>query len=355
MEQAYRWLIAIAFVLSLFSLAMTVNLSKSVADLDSKIQELSNKINNRLGDIYDSLNDIRRDIRVIRVNISDLNTSIGDLYSRISDLYNRTENLNKTLNIISSDQRVILNWLETSTREVEPYIRTLVNDPRVSQCKKGNVFDIGCFSYYLYYIYGIEHKEDLGIYGKIDILVKPTTFLREKGGDCEDFAFFYYSLLKYLKENEYSLKFPEADPSKEYILYNTGEDMYYISNAKENQIYLHNKDIYVTCWSWIIDYSKGEEGHCVIAICPSGVEIKHFTTIEQFLTWCYVIEPQYYGTRYKRYKYCTYGYCLDLLSYYNYITLDFVNKYEFRGVFMYFNDTKVCYYSQDKVWRCFQK
>lgn len=355
MEQVYRWLIAIAFVLSLFSLAMVVNLSKSVTDLDSKIQELSDRLDIRLRDIYDSLSGIRGDIRTIKGNISNLNTSIADLYNRVSDLYNRTENLSKTLNIISTDQKLILNWLETSTREVEPYIKALINDPRVSQCKKGNVFDIGCFSYYLYFIYGLDSISDIEVYGKMDVLVKPTTFLREKGGDCEDYAFFYYSLLKYLKEKGYSLRFPEANPTGYYILYDTGEDIYYLNYARENQISLYDKNIYVTCWTWKPDYLREEEGHCALAICPIGIDIRYFNTLEQFLTWCYVLEPQYYGTRYKRYKYCSYGICYDLPFYYDDITLDFVNKYEFRGIFMYFNDTKVCYYADDDVWRCFQK
>jgi len=354
MEQVYRWLIAIAFVISLFSLAMVVNLSKTTVNLENKIQELSDRLDERLSDIYGHLASINGDIREIKWNISDLNKSISDLYNRVNDLYNRTENLSKTLGIIDSDQKYILNWLETSTKEAEPYIKALINDPRVSQCKKGNVFDLGCFSYYLYFIFGLSSKMDLEVYGKMDVLMKPTTFLREKGGDCEDYAFFYYSLLKYLKERGYSLKFPEASTTEYYILYDTGEDIYYLNNARESQISLYNKDIYVVCWSWKLDYSK-EEGHCAIAICPSGIEIRYFNTLEQFLTWCYVLEPQYYGTRYKKYKYCLYNICYDLPYYSDDITLDFINSYEFEGVFLYFNDTKVCYYADDNIWRCFQK
>jgi len=356
MEHVYRWLIAIAFVISLFSLAMVVNLSKTIVNLEDKIQELSDRFDTRLRDIYERLTVISANIRNIEWNISDLNVSIADLYNRVNNLYNRTENLSKTLDVISTDQKYILNWLETSTKEVEPYIKAMINDPRVSQCKKGNVFDIACFSYYLYFIYGVDYIEDINVYGK-DTLLKPTTFLRKRSGDCEDYAYFYYSLLKYLKEKGYYLKFPEADFMSRYYLYETREDIYYLMDMKENQIDLRNKDIYVVCWSWVVDYSK-EEGHCAIAICPSGIEIKYMNTIDQFLTWCYIIEPQYYGARYKKYKYCTrgfYTYCIDMPFYNNYIAVNFDKGYKLEGVFLYFNDSKVCYYASDDRWRCFQR
>jgi len=179
---------------------------------------------------------------------------------------------------------------ESSIRETSLTIDNLIYN--AYQCTSGNTFDLGCFSYYLYNIYGLSYRYDNVTYGREDVLIKPTTFLRYKKGDCEDFAFLYFIILNRVKDKGYYLKFPKFDPGSRYYLYETTYYRYYLNDYESTTENLNYFNIYFVCFDERELYEIKSTGHCVVALC------KNLSSPKELFSKCLLLEPQNYGSLY---------------------------------------------------------
>ncbi len=74
------------------------------------------------------------------------------------------------------------------------------------------------------------YKEDLKLYKKNDYWATPKEFLKNKGGDCEDFAIMKYSLLRKIGYTEDRMRFIYTN----YKNKKTGEDLGHLVLAVKN-------------------------------------------------------------------------------------------------------------------------
>jgi len=255
------------------------NLEQNISMLTSMILEINESVNNLSSNIF-NLND---NLSAIKTNLSLLEEEINILKERIKEL----ENLS---NDILSTENYIKNWFENSIREASPIINNLIND--ASQCIKGYTFDLGCFSYYLYYVYKLKYADDNETYGKKDVFIKPTTLLKYKKGDCEDFAFLYFIILSKIKDKGYYLKFPVFSPGSRYYLYETSLHIYYLDNYKSVTEDLRRYDVYLVCFNERKIQDLIGIGHCTVALC------KDLKSVKDVISNCLLLETLNYGSLY---------------------------------------------------------
>jgi len=270
-------------------------ITTSLFNIENRISNLEQDINTlklRISEIEKSLDYINSNISDIKGNLSSIKTNLSLLENEINLLKKQIEEVRNTSNNILSIEDYIKNWFESSIREASPIIDNLIYN--ADQCIKGNTFDLGCFSYYLYHIYGLSYAYDNVTYGREDVLIKPTTFLRYKRGDCEDFAFLYFIILNKVKDKGYYLKFPKFNSGSRYYLYETSYYRYYLNNYEEVIKSLKDYDVYFVCFYKEKLYNRESIGHCVIALC------KDLSSFNDIYNKCLLLEPQSYGSLYIR-------------------------------------------------------
>jgi len=268
-------------------------ITKGFSNIDNRISNLEQDINAlklKISEIEKSFNYINSNISDIKGNLSLIKTNLSLLEDEINLLKKQIEEVKNTSSGILFVEDYIRNWFESSIREASPIIDNLIYN--ADQCVKGNTFDLGCFSYYLYDIYGLKYAYDNVTYGRKDVLIRPTTLLRYKKGDCEDFAFLYFIILNKVKNKRYYLKFPKFNPGSKYYLYETSYYIYYLNNYKSITKDLNYYNVYFICFDMRNIYDIESTGHCVVALC------KDLDSVEKFLSKCLLLEPQNYGSLY---------------------------------------------------------
>jgi len=159
-------------------------ITKSFSNIDNKILNLEqemNILNLKISEIEKSINYINSNISYIKGNLSLIKTNLSLLEDEISLLKKQLEDVKNTSSNILSIEGYIRNWFESSIREASPMIDNLIYN--ADQCVKGNIFDLGCFSYYLYNIYGLKYAYDNVTYGRGDLLVKPCRLFTSDAAD----------------------------------------------------------------------------------------------------------------------------------------------------------------------------
>jgi len=296
------------------------------SDLDRRISYLEQEIS----EMNKSLSYFRLNISDIRNNLSSIKTELSSLKKDIDLLKEQFEEIENISNDILSIENYIKNWFESSIREVSPTIDNLIYN--AYQCIKGNTFDLGCFSYYLYSVYGLKYTQDNITYGKEDVLAKPSTFLRYKKGDCEDFALLYFIILNKVKDRGYYLKIPKFNPGSRYYLYETPYYIYYLDDYGSTTENLKYYNVYFVCFDEKDLYNIKSTGHCIIALC------KNLDSLQEIFSKCLLLEPQAYGSLYIR----------DETS--NAYSYDGMEWYVIENISYLMNETHFCYFSE--ISRC---
>jgi len=256
------------------------NLEKNISMLSSMISEINESINN----LNSNISSLNNNLSAIKMNLSLLREEIDLLKERLRDLENLSNNILSTENYIK-------NWFESSIKEASPMIDNLIRN--ANQCIRGYAFDLGCFSYYLYHVYRLRYADDNETYGREDVFVKPTTLLRYKKGDCEDFTFLYFIVLNKIKYRGYYLKFPVYSPGSKYYLYETSLHIYYLDNYKSITEDLRYYDVYFVCFNKRKPQNLIGIGHCVVALCRDLRSVKDITSDK-----CLLLETLNYGSLY---------------------------------------------------------
>jgi len=303
-------------------------ISTKFSDLDSRISYIEQEIS----EMNKSLSYFRSNISDIRKNLSSIQTKLSSLEKDINLLKEQFEEIKNISNDILSTEDYIKNWFESSIREVSPTIDNLIYN--AYQCIKGSTFDLGCFSYYLYSVYGLKYVYDNITYGKEDVLIKPSTFLRYKKGDCEDFALLYFIILNKVKDRGYYLKIPKFNPGSRYYLYETPYYIYYLDNYGSITENLNYYNVYFVCFDERDLYDTESTGHCVVALC------KNLGSFQEIFSKCLLLEPQTYGSLYIR---------NDISDVYSYNGIEW---YIIENISYLMNKTHFCYFSE--ISRCIE-
>ena len=212
------------------------------------------------------------------------------LSAEITKLWQTYSNIEEFLNVLETDinQDITEIWQEillikNHFKYIENIRKWLIisEDLNLDEVKQGlnlcispwGSFDAFCFDNYLRRYKGISYIDELR-----DVLLEPNEFLRNKGGDCEDFSYFYTVLINKLKERG------EIDS----VVVRTYDGITGISLSGR--------------WAYTICYAiEGKEyGHCIVGICNfyKASDIIGLSD-EEILNHCFLFEPQtgYYVDR----------------------------------------------------------
>jgi hypothetical protein len=150
----------------------------------------------------------------------------------------------------------------------------------VTHCFKDHVVNIPCVSYYLSNEYNFEYKKD-----NFDYMKTTEEFLRDKGGDCEDYTiFFYYLIWKYSKEEGINkvLCFQKEKCHKE-VVYRKGSIENIVKNVRYREVN-NIKKMGGVCFK-----VNENLGHCVLFINDKLIDPQNGECVGELLNRDYAI------------------------------------------------------------------
>ncbi len=174
--------------------------------------------------------------------------------------------------IIKKNNFKFYNFLSKNENIPQEIINTLKN-----HCLGKDTLNIGCSVYVLRNKFNLNYKDE-----KDDSLKDINSFLTEKGGDCEDWSFFFMVLINYFKIQEKinRIKILVKNEKDQVVLYEENDKQYVLKG------YSYIEEDIINFYPSLICYEINETlGHCQLAFInnlnPTNSNISGF-----------VIEPQ---------------------------------------------------------------
>lgn len=147
------------------------------------------------------------------------------------------------------DRKKILMFILTlavSANAAGDHSNKITYDPKVSEFIKKNKnesLDIKIKRTHWFVNNKFKYKEDWDTYNKSDYWATPNEFVKNQGGDCEDYAIMKYALLKKLGVNEKDMKliysFVKAKVNGKYQ--KVGHVTLEVLNSKKESLILDNR------------------------------------------------------------------------------------------------------------------
>jgi len=242
--------------------SLTAKYKKALMNI-SELQKMIQQLNKSIQNLTIQLEEKNNKISLLEAEANRLKAEKDKYYSMLYSFINkdklakiRFEFINKTLSFNFS--------------QLDAYSKCLN--------KENDSFNYPCFVDLLHKE-GFSYKRDQG-----DYLDNPYQFVVNRGGDCEDWSAFTYSLIYYLRANGVKkLLLFEKSPNDKFYLYKEGNTIYYIPNATKVEI---NLDEYRYAAMICYEVTK-TSGHCINALCKSPVLPTEFNKSD-----CIAFEPQ---------------------------------------------------------------
>ncbi|MEM1988336.1 MAG: hypothetical protein QXS41_00645 [Candidatus Woesearchaeota archaeon] len=308
-------------------IAQNEQTSEKLKQCENENNELNNIINKKSLEIQDlnkKINNIESEKNELEQKISNLESQNLELNKKIEELNQEKENLNNNLKNISETLRNFekelyekINLIDNYKKEVNDamswYTKNSkfykINDVKIdnliynlkeslqNKCIKISTREctikVGCI--YLvnseYQDFSYRRDETINAFDKILSL---EDFLKNKGGDCEDYALFFKAEFNYLKElckdkklilETYDYDKEKLEKSDRYFL--DVNNRWYMQYSKK--VELNYTNLVVICGN-MYDLNKDKiSGHCMVALTKE--KINSIDEIE-FILNAEVIEPQ---------------------------------------------------------------
>jgi hypothetical protein len=292
-----------AFILLFFCLIFLILFILTSASLDAVKKEHSIFVSNSSNTIS-SLNNAIFDLTKTNSNLTnsliDLNIKYTLLSSKTDSLESSYADLKKesdlTIAKIEDYQTQIqssLDWFNLNSTLGETHENILLN--LKSSCKKETSkncqINLDCFSLVNSKFINYKYKDDLATSDSLDKLQSIEDFIKNKGGDCEDFSLFfkaeYNSLVDSCNGKKPNL-FAWVE-KKNSTFWSNFENTWYMDNATIK--YLDSNNIFpvVVCGS-IYDLQTDKiNGHCVLAFVSKKIIYAEDIFI---LNFAELVEPQ---------------------------------------------------------------
>jgi hypothetical protein len=291
-------LFLIIFLIASLSIIFLINssLEELKKDYSEYVLLSSNKIdslNKLVLDLTIKKNDLNKSLNIITLEYNSLFDKANELESSYFDL---KEEVNETLLKIDDYELQIQNSLEwfSYNSKLGANSSRIISNLKAS-CKKESTkicqINLGCFHLVNYEFINYKYKDDLVTSNTIDKLQSIEEFIKNKGGDCEDFSLFfkaeYNSLIEYCSNKPIEL-FAWVDEKNSRFWANFDET-WYLSNAKKK--YLNESNVFpsVVCGAMFDPNTQSINGHCVIAFTSKRINL-----IEDIdsLNHAELVEPQ---------------------------------------------------------------
>ncbi len=296
-------LLIIAFLLFIFCVVFAFLLFSVNGDYIALNQE-HNSFVAKTGETIYLLN---RQLTSFSQKNSDLNNELNELNKNYSSLLSSKIDLDKSYLVLKEEVSLTIKKINDYELEIQKSLewfsknsffdkeqeRVLLN--LKSNCLKSNLssceINLGCFYLVNSEFVNYKYKSDIATAGVLDKLQSLNDFIKNRGGDCEDYSLFfkaeYNSLVNTCGEKQIKLfSWVDKKNSKFWANY---QNTWYLDGAEK--IYLDKNNIFpiIVCGS-MKDLQSGQiNGHCVIAF--SSIEINSPQDI-YFIGLAELIEPQ---------------------------------------------------------------
>ena len=274
------------------------NLNSSYSQLRSEYSKLNISLNKLRVD-YVSLNDsynlLNSELAQLNVSYSSLNTSYVSLQIETEDLLDKIDgyqkNIQDSLSWFNFNSNI--QGINDTLKEEQVYYNLRDNCYKIEDGKCR--IKTACFYLTNERFLGLEYRSDVTTTGKVDKLVSLHDFVKNWGGDCEDYSLFYKAEINHVLEK---CNMSASNIVLEGYVPKVGETEYFVNFP--NTFYLDNVEavelkqnyIYpnVVCGG-IYDLNTDQvSGHCIIAFTSS--KINSTSEIHAKLSKAPMIEPQ---------------------------------------------------------------
>ncbi len=232
---------------------------------------------------------LNSEIFVLQQSNFDLNKSLLDLNFKYNSLFSKNislessysvlkEEVNSTIEKIDEYEEEIqssLDWFNTNSVLGENHENVLLN--LKSNCKKQTskscLINLGCFNLVNSKFINYKYKDDLVTSSSFDKLQSVSDFVKNKGGDCEDFSLFFKA--------EYNSLVDSCDGKKPNLFawvenkgskfWSNFSETWYLPDAKAQYLDVNNIHPLVVCGSIFDPQSQQVNGHCVLAFASRKI------------------------------------------------------------------------------------
>jgi len=231
-------------------LQVNKNLNETIKSLEIEIKQLKNEINN-----------YKSEIETLKGQINKLSNENYYLNLKLDSCEAEKEKYYRIVLANIASNELTKQRLEFINKSLEFNFTKYFRD-ELNKCINNSVFNYACFVSLLQKE-GFSYKRE-----KSDYLESVSEFVRNKGGDCDDWAFFAYSLMHFLKKRGIKgIKLYTKQKGSKFYLYEENNTIYYIPNAKELLVNL-NEYPYVIAFCYQINATLG---HCINAFCKESI------------------------------------------------------------------------------------
>jgi|GEM_PF-1215756 len=293
----------IIFVLVVMLVVLSFFFYLKNSDYDSLKKEYSSFVVDSKNTIF-SLNE---KISLLEKNNSDLNKALINLNNAYDSLSSKSDKLEESYSTLKIEVEGTIKKIDEYKAEIQSSLDWFnynsllgkegfsVLSKLKSNCKSENSksceINLGCFNLVNFEFLKYEYKNDLVTSNTLDKLQSVSQFIKNKGGDCEDFSLFfkaeYNSLTQSCEGKEIKLvAWVRKDNDRFWLNFDSS---WYLPDAKK--VYLSKENIFpaIVCGSMYDPRSKKINGHCVLAF--SNKKIVSFQDIS-VLASVELIEPQ---------------------------------------------------------------
>jgi len=294
-------IILVLFLLfSILLLFFVFSLSEELSTLKLKHDVFVFESNSKISSLNENIFVLEKEKNGLNLNLANLQ----DLYNSLS---NSNAQLNKSYSELKSEANTTIAKIEDYEIEIKKSLdwfgansvldnsreRILLNlkssclEKSSSRCE----INLGCFFLVNSEFLNYEYKFDSATSGVVDKLQSVNDFVKNGGGDCEDYSLFFKAELNSLAEeclsSEVSL-FGWVEKNNNTFWANTSKS-WYLPNADKKYFDKNNLFPIVVCGSMFDPKSNEINGHCVIALTKS--RIVSFSDISS-LNFAELVEPQ---------------------------------------------------------------
>jgi len=269
-------------------------LSATYAKLMSDYRSLNN-----------SLNKLNADYAVLNESYSDLKSAYSGLNTSYFDLKTETEGLINKVDDYQKNLQDSMSWFNTNsnlsgigdrfkTEQVQYNLRDNCFRIQDGKCK----IKTGCL-WVANTKLGLEYKSDITTTGKEDKLLSLQEFVKNYGGDCEDYALFYKAEINQILD-ECSSYVPSNIAIEGFVSGGTEDYFLDFKTEYETRYYLPRTQVFElkkeyiypveVCGSIFDLNTEAVTGHCVIAFTKN--KINSTSQIQTELNKAPLIEPQ---------------------------------------------------------------
>ncbi|MBS1266278.1 MAG: hypothetical protein MAG795_00245 [Candidatus Woesearchaeota archaeon] len=294
--------------LLVITLILIVILIFNINNLNNKIENQKKELENR----NEQISNLNKDISNLNISFNQLKSEKQNLESEKQNLEINFEELDEEYSNLKDETNLLLSDINTYQEEIEESlewykINSLLDDnteqKRVKRQIDNNCVEIrnneckiklGCFYLINSEKLDLEYKYDETIYEKEDKLTSIKDFLKNDGGDCEDYSLFFKAEYNYAlnqcEDNNIVLegwKYPNSEDRETKYWLNFQKSWYLDDVAKveiKDNIYPN-----IICGNLYDPILGDVAGHCMIAYTQN--EIKSINDLSE-LDNAYIIEPQ---------------------------------------------------------------